>query len=111
MQKLSNNNFSDIKLEDNSLMFNSFKKIKIQNKSTHEKNMRHEFKGLQDSKLYSKYMDLNLQSRIMKEYPINFLEIPANKQKEGSENIIFESIMLLQNKVYNPIFQMFFENQ
>ena len=47
----------------------------------------------------------------MKEYPANFLEVPANKQKEGSENIVFESIMLLQNKVYNPIFQMFFENQ
>ena len=46
MQKLSNNNFSDIKLEDNSLMFNSFKKIKLQNKSPFEKNMRHEFKGL-----------------------------------------------------------------
>jgi len=79
MQKLSNNNFSDIKLDDNSLMFNSFKKIKIQNKNSFEKTLRNEFKGLQDSKMYSKYIDLNLQSQIMKEHPVNLLEVPSNK--------------------------------
>jgi hypothetical protein len=85
-------------------MFNTFKKMKIPDSKPEADNKNFKDTLQDNSKLFAKYKDLNLQTQILKEYPINFLEM------KSEENIFFESIMVLQNKVYNQIYSMFFDN-
>lgn len=66
IQKHSNNNYTEIKQDENSLMFNSFKKVKFSaakpdQAQTQPKGNRGEGTSLaQSSKLFAKYKDLNL---------------------------------------------------
>jgi len=60
------------------MAINTFKKIKTASpKAKKSKTQRNDMKGLNDSQLSSKYKDLNLQTQILKEFPIGLLEVPT----------------------------------
>jgi hypothetical protein len=66
-----------------------------------------------NNKLFAKYKDLNLNTQILKEYSSSVLEPPMNQNKRENEeaNILFESTCLLQNKIYNQIQILFFDQK
>lgn len=124
IQKHSSSNCLEIRSGDNSMAINTLKKIKTPHQKTKKsKAQRNEIMGFNDSQLSSKYMDLNLQTQILKDFPITLLEVPTQSNqnaaakgrhkhedlKDSLESIAYDSILVLQNKVYNQINQMFFD--
>lgn len=110
IQKHSSSNCLEIRSGDNSMAINTYKKIKTpHSKSKKSKAQRNDMKGFNDGQLSSKYMDLNLQTQILKDFPITLLEVPTqpnqnaaakgrhklDELKEGLESIAYDSILVL----------------
>jgi len=63
-------------------------------------------------KQMDKYQELNLNHQILREYPLNILELPSkgDQKEEDVSTIVFDSISLLEKRVYFAVFKMFFDN-
>lgn len=89
-------------------MFHSFSKRKSGRDNTRQNAQKNEFKGLEDSKLSTKFEEANLHLKVLKEYPLEPLEVNT-QSKRSADNLMIESLMVLQNQVYNQLMQMFFD--